>query len=295
MITYDRILVPVDGSDGADAAVRHALALAEATGAAVDVVHVVEPGLGESPLDDPDSTSARRERGDALLADVEGAAADRGLEVTTALLAGTPHEAILEHAADRGSHLVVMGRHGAGTVGERLLGGVTEKVLRAGALPVLTAWATDGDDTVADAGELLVPTDGSDCAEVAGEHATTMARVADATVHVVSVADVDAAAGVFDAGGVSEEFVRNVEARCREAVSRMAGDVQRAIDRPVERAVVRGRPGAALREYVEEAGVDLVVMGAHGRSGVSRWMLGSVTERLLRTTDVPLLVVPGEV
>lgn len=293
MITYDRLLVPVDGSDGSDAAVRHALALADSTGAAVDAVHVVEGGRGASRGRGREDSEASRGRGETYLAEVEALGEDLGLDVRTERLEGTPYRAILDYAADRGTHLVVMGRHGAGTVDERLLGGVTEKVLRAGALPVLTAWANDGDDTVVDAEELMLPTDGSDCAGVAGEHAATMAAVSGATVHVVSVADVDAAAGVFDAGGVSEEFVRNVEGRCREHVERMAGDVERAVDLPVERAVVRGRPAAALREYVEESGADLVVMGAHGRSGVSRWMLGSVTERLLRTTDVPVLVVPG--
>lgn len=175
---------------------------------------------------------------------------------------------------------------------EQHLGGVTEKVLRAGALPVLTAWA-DGDATVVDAERLLLPTDGSDFAEVAGEHAATMADITDATVHAVSVADVEVAGGLFDAGGVPPEFVRNVESRCEEAVTRIADDVERATDPPVDRSVIRGRPGAVLRDYVADNDVDLVVMGAHGRSGVSRWMLGSVTERLLRTVDVPVVVVAG--
>lgn len=293
MIRYRRLLVPVDGSDGSDTAVRCALDLAESTGGTIDVLHVVDAGGMIAPRDG-DQAESPREHGRALLAEVEERAELAGVDATTALVEGTPHQAIVEHAADRGSQLVVMGRHGAGSVGERLLGGVTEKVLRSGTLPVLTAWAAPEDDTsVVDADRLLLPTDGSACAELATEHAVTLAAVSGATVHVVSVADLDAAGGVFDAGGLSEEFVENVQSRCSEAVERLASDVEAALDRPAETEVVRGRPSEALADYVEANGVDAAVMGAHGRSGVRRWALGSVTERLLRSVEVPVMVVPG--
>lgn len=292
MIHHGRVLVPVDGSDASHAAARHAIALAAETDAAVDVLHVVPEEFAAAGGDE--SADPRDARGRTALTEVESVAEEAGVDVGTAVLVGAPYETILEHAAERGAHLIVMGRHGAGSVGERLLGGVTEKVLRAGVLPVLTAWADAAGETVVDAETLLLPTDGSDCAELAAEHAAALADVSGATVHVVSVADVEAAGGLFDAGGLSAEFVENVESRCQEAVERVATEVEAATGRPPETAVRRGTPAAALRAYVEEAGVDAVVMGAHGRSGFSRWMLGSVTERLLRTTDVPVLVVPGE-
>lgn len=285
MIHYDRLLVPVDGSDASHGAASQALALAGETAADVDVLHVVEEGTGDR--------ERLEDRGRQFLVDVEELAEGAGLDVTAELRTGTPHRAILEYAEERGTHLVVMGRHGTGTIGERLLGGVAERVLRAGALPVLTVWADGADDGgVVGAGRVLLPTDGSGPAEAAAEHASAIADVSGATVHVVSVADVDAAGGLFDVGGLSEEFVENVEDRSRAATDRLAGDLERA-GRPVETAVLRGAPADALRAYVEENGIDAIVMGAHGRSGIARWMLGSVTERVLRTVEVPVLVVPG--
>lgn len=284
MISYDRLLVPVDGSDASHTASRHALALAAATGAAVDVLHVVQGG--GTALAGVEHRSILEDRGRRLLGDVERLAAGVGGDVSTEIVEGTPYEAILAYARERGTYLVVMGRHGANTVGERLLGGVTEKVLRAGQLPVLTVWADDG-PTVVEADAVLLPTDGSGPAEVAGEHAASLAAVADATVHVVSVADVPAA------GAGPGELASNVEARCADAVDRLAGDVGSATGLAVETAVLSGHPAAALGDYVGNHGVDAVVLGAHGRSGLPRWLLGSVTERLLRTVDVPVLVVPA--
>lgn len=292
MIMYDRLLVPVDRSDASLTAARYALQLADSTGAAVDVLHVVEVGRGASAPRGDEHTTTPGDHERKLLSNVERMADDVGLEITTELREGIPHEAIVEYAAEQGTQLIVMGRHGAANVSERLLGGVTEKVLRAGALPTLTLWTGSWEEGGIDADRVMLPTDGSDYSELAGEHAATLADLAGATVHVVSIADTGAAGGLFDTGGASEEFMANVEARHEEAVSRLADDVEKAVGRPVERAVVRGQPVAALQEYVEENQIDLIVMGSHGRTGFSRWLLGSTTERLLRTVDVPVLVVP---
>lgn len=292
MDTYDRILVPVDGSDGAERASRHALAIAAATGATVEFLHVVDAG-GLGALGSRLDPEVVRERGRTILATARELADDAGLDATTELREGRSHEEILAYADERGCDLVVMGRRGAGGAADRLLGGVTDKVLRAGRVPVLVVPRTD----LTAAGSIeyrrvLLSTDGSDCAMAAAEWGARLSAAVGATVHVVSVVDVQAAGGLFDAGGVSESFVEQLESRGESAVSAMVDRVAAVTDRPVETAVVRGRPHEALARYVEREDVDLVAMGAHGRSGVQRMVLGSVTDRLLRTVDVPVLVVP---
>jgi len=295
MVGYDRILVPVDGSDSAYNAAVHGLGVAGATGAAVHAIHVVDRRRRRSHLLGGEGHAAiLREHGRKLLGDVERLAAEAGCDVETAVVEGAPHEAILATAAERDADLVVMGRRGEATVGQRLLGGVTDKVLRAGALPVLSVLADRGGEPC-DVGyeRVLVPTDGSDCAERAAAHGAALADLAGAAVHVVSVADTRSSGGTLDAAGQSEAFAASVEERSEEAIERLAAEIRGGTDRPVETELLRGTPNEALRAYVAEADVDAVVMGAHGRSGLSRWMLGSVTERLLRTVDVTILVVPG--
>lgn len=134
---------------------------------------------------------------------------------------------------------------------------------------------------------ILVPTDGSEHASRAAEHATAFARAFDATVHVLGVADVQAAAGLFSAGGVDDAFVDRVEAECERAIDGL-GDVVGGAP-SVRTAVVRGRPSEAILDYVDDHGVDLVAMGTHGRTGIDRYVAGSVTERVVRLARVPVL------
>jgi nucleotide-binding universal stress UspA family protein len=137
--------------------------------------------------------------------------------------------------------------------------------------------------------EILLPTDGSAHATAAAEHALALARAFDATVHVLGVADVNRAAGLFDAGGVDEAFLERVERDAEDAVERTAGLA--GTDDRVETAVVDGDPGDAIIEYAEDEPVDAVVMGTHGRRGLRRFLAGSVTEHVVRLSPVPVFTV----
>ena len=133
---------------------------------------------------------------------------------------------------------------------------------------------------------ILVPTDGSEHAIRAAEHAHYFARMFDATAHLVSAADIQTAGGMFNAGGVDQQFIERIEAENEEAIAAteaaFEGDV-------VETAVLRGRPADAIVEYADEHDVDFISMGTHGRTGVSRYVAGSVTERVVRQASCPVL------
>ncbi|MFC6939013.1 universal stress protein [Salinirubellus sp. GCM10025818] len=134
---------------------------------------------------------------------------------------------------------------------------------------------------------VLIPSDGSEHAVRAAEHGVYLARAFDATVHLLNVVDVQAAAGPFNAGGVDKAFVERLESEGRtaiEAVEAVADEEDR-----VETTLVRGSPAEAILEYGSENGVDLIAMGTHGRTGLERYVAGSVTERVLRLAEVPVL------
>ena len=135
---------------------------------------------------------------------------------------------------------------------------------------------------------ILVPTDGSDTAESAADHALALADAFDARLHALSAVDIDDEAGAFDAGGVDDEFLAELEADAETAVDSIAG---LAGDRPVETAVLRGDPAAAITEYVAERDVDLAVMGTHGRTGISRVLTGSTSAQMVREGSVPVVTV----
>ena len=143
---------------------------------------------------------------------------------------------------------------------------------------------------------ILVPTDGSDVAEAAIDHALDIARRYDAEIHALFVADTDAIAYGLGADQVDRiregkfEEMDELHEHAEEATGYVV-DLATEDGLVVHQRHAGGKPHQVIADYAEEEDIDLVVMGSHGRAGVRRALLGSVTERTLRSTDVPVLVV----
>jgi nucleotide-binding universal stress UspA family protein len=281
---YDRLLVPTDGSDVAEAAGDAAIALARRFDAELHALHVLEMGELPPGFEDEEAGDFAHRGEEAATALAERAAA-AGVESASAVLESNQqiHEAILSYAEDHGVDCIVMGTYGRTGIDRFVLGSVAEQTLRESPVPVVTVH----EDTVIDADfeSILVPTDGSDSAEAAVDQAIELASADDAALHVVYVVDTGV---VWDETGAGT------------VLDALEGAGQRALDSVVERAraagvstveasVLNGVPHRAIDEYATERDVDLVVMGTHGRTGVDRYLLGSVTERVVRLTDVPVL------
>lgn len=284
---YDTILVPTDGSAAAETATETALALAERFDASLHAINVVE--LDRFP-DDVESEAAEglAQRGEETMATLGDRAADAGVSATTRVVetADPTHQAIIDYAIDHDADLVVMGTHGRTGLNRLVLGSVTERTLRTSPVPVLTVH----EDTTfePDFESVLVPTDGSDAANAASDYGITLAAATDAAMHVVHVVDLTASSGEFGGTGVLAAL---------EEVGRRAVDdvIDRADDaglRSVEASVLSGTPARAILDYADERDIDLIVAGTHGRTGLDRYLLGSVTEKLVRVADVPVLTVP---
>ncbi|WP_293029413.1 universal stress protein [Natronococcus sp.] len=137
---YDRILVPTDGSEYAEAAAERAFDLAETTDAAVFVVCVVEEGpLGSVrlPGDGASAAEAFAERAETFVGRLEERARERGLEVDTEIREGVPVRELLTYADEVDAEVAVMGSRGRGGVSRMMLGSVTDGVTREGDIDVL--------------------------------------------------------------------------------------------------------------------------------------------------------------
>jgi nucleotide-binding universal stress UspA family protein len=137
---------------------------------------------------------------------------------------------------------------------------------------------------------ILLPTDGSGPSDTARDHAIGLAETYGSTVHSIYIIDDDA----LRAARIDSDVV---VAGFEEEGARLVGDVAdvaAAADVPCETAVLHGRPAEVITDYAAEHDMDLVVMGTHGRHGVQRMLLGSVTERVVRTSTVPVLTVQGD-
>ena len=281
----DTILVPTDGSEPAAAAARHARLLATELDAAVHVLSVVsDVGGRENPR-----TVAEGAAADAasLISGEDTSAAGTAIEATTTVREGEPAETILTHADEIGADLIVMGTHGRTGVDRVVSGSVTEHVTRHSEVPVFTV---RGDAAVPTRYErLLLPTDGSSCAETAVDQAAQLATAFDATVEVVSVVDVNTVASQSELTN-ARQVVGELETQSETAVERVA-DRLREAGVTAETVVLQGTPATTIADRAEETGADLIVMGTHGRTGIGRFLLGSTTERLIRHAPTPVLSV----
>ncbi|MFB6155264.1 MAG: universal stress protein [Haloferacaceae archaeon] len=135
--------------------------------------------------------------------------------------------------------------------------------------------------------EILVPTDGSRAAEQAIEHAVDIASQYGARIHALYVVDASAYSSL-EAG--SEVVMDALEEEGEEAVDHVAARAAEA-DVDVETTVIAGAAYRSILRYADDNDIDLIVMGTHGRQGLDRYLLGSVTERIVRTSDVPVLTI----
>lgn len=134
---------------------------------------------------------------------------------------------------------------------------------------------------------LLVPTDGSEAAVDAAKHAYSLGERYDATVHVLAVIEQSESASIVGQGDDKLETLRE---NGTEATRRIVEEAQ-SRDVDAVGAVEIGNPDRAILDYAAEHGIDMIVMSTHGRSGVGRFLMGSVTERVIRGGDVPVLAI----
>ena len=137
---------------------------------------------------------------------------------------------------------------------------------------------------------ILVPTDFSACSEQALDYAVELAGKLDAKLHLLAVIGIPAY-GMPELGvGVTAARIENLVQDSQHAVDQLARNRT-----GVAKTLVRtGDPRDVILQTAEELQVDLIVMGTHGRRGISRALLGSVTEMIVRTSPVPVLTVRGK-
>jgi nucleotide-binding universal stress UspA family protein len=289
----ESILVPTDGSAGARVGARRAIDLAASIGASLHVLSVVDTRETESNHISPDQTERGRileEKAEQAVETVATLAqAHLSGRISTAVERGIPFRMITEYVDVQDIDLVVMGTEGGSAIERVLLGSVAETTLRTAAVPVVTVTPDAdiievGDVTYED---ILLPTDGSEEAELAIDWAITLATLLDATIHTIYSVDTRRFGGPEEMGEIHEALEETGE-NAIETVRERA----RAADLSVAGALGSGPAARTILSYSEEHDIDLIVMGTHGRTGLSRYLIGSVTETVVRKAAVPVCSVP---
>jgi len=291
--TIDSILVPTDGSDGARIGARRGIDLAATIGTDLHVLSAVDSRDIEPELNTDGQSDRERLLEEAAEQAVDSIArlarTHLAGQITTAVESGIPFQTINDYVDTHDIDLIVMGTQGRTGFERVVLGSVAEKTLRTASVPVVTV-TPDGD--IVEIGDqrydnVLLPTDGSEGAELAIEWGITLAAVYDATVHTVYSVDTSRFGGVEG----SAEIHDSLEQTGQDALETVH-ERARAADVSVAGNIASGPAARTILSYSEEHDVDLIVMGTHGRSGLTRYLTGSVTETVVRNATVPVCCVP---
>jgi hypothetical protein len=269
---FARFLVASDGSEFSASAVREAIAMARTCGAEVHVMSLLATGaeheaLGEAIL------RQEIEAAQGHLDTIRAEAIAAGVSCETHLIHGQTVDQEIVDLADRvKADIIVMGRRGRRGLARMMLGHATAQVIghaHCNVLVVPRAAEMEGR-------HILLATDGSRFAEAAAVTAASLARLCKAGVTVVSV--------------TVQSHAPERRAEAEQAVQRAVGHM-RSEGTDAEGAVLDGHPADVIAALAREKHADLIVTGSHGRTGLERVLLGSVSERILNETPCAVLVV----
>ena len=301
-----RILFPTDFSSSSSQAFNAGLAWAEVLGADFEILHVMAAGTGV----EIDSTavqlyiSEQEKFSRSKLEQLVFQAKERILPVQSRLLMGVPTDQIAQFAVDYYADLIITGTHGWTGLDRVLMGSVAERMITLAPCPVLTIRHKDGKPQESETQEppdrskslgekflprhLLVPIDFSERSLDAFEYGTQVAKWFDASVTLVhSVEPLPYGLDFTLTHPIENKVLRDkVKSRLTDLTNLLRDQGLTADYQLRDKAA----PDSIL-ETVSDIQADLIVMGAHGRRGLSRLIMGSVTTRVVRHSPCPVLTV----
>lgn len=292
-MAVQRILLATDFSSWAQRAEEYACSLTASWRAHLTVVTVLEfpPGLNPDYPVNQQYLTDRMKEASAQLTDFKSRAGRRGIVAATRIVTGIPSEEVNAAAQAEESDLIVMGTRGKTGLAHVLLGSTAERVIRTAPCPVLAVHMAK-DEAPVERGvrleRVLVPVDFSDCSLDALEYAAMVAGQAKASIELLHVPE-PVSYGLdftFSHPEEREQKRERLTARLQALSSALA-----ASGLTVAHHLRGGVPADSILDEARTLPCDLIVMGTHGRRGLSYVMAGSVAESVLRRTSCPVLTV----
>ena len=275
----NRILVPLDGSKAAEVA--------------LDIVKQIPSrqiqllGIEPDHIDLSETCTAAQDR-EAYLEAVAAGLREQGRYTTTLVALGNPAEQINAMAGT--ADLTIMSSHGHGAMGRAIFGSVADSVARHAPTPTLIVRGAQWNATALE--RIVVPLDGSALAEQSLPLAVSLAEDMNLPVHLVRVVDFDLVEATVLAGlSAAEACARQQAELAREARAYLVlqSHAHQSPDCVITSEVLIGYPVGELLATIQPE--DLTVLTTHARGGITRWLIGSVAEDLVRQSAGPVLLV----
>ncbi|HEV2306349.1 MAG TPA: universal stress protein [Candidatus Acidoferrales bacterium] len=280
-----KVLLPIDSSSASRSVIAEAAARVWIAGTTFCVLHIVDiAGLSRfAGMIEQEKSAA-----EVLVASAAAEMSQAGFDVSTEVLTGFPRTAVVRYAKQYGADLVMIGSHGQGSVARLLLGSVAQAALRAASCSVeIVRQKPKRPLASADRMKILLATDGSDGAMAAAKSLAARPWPAGSKIKIISVVELIAPGGEMSAASSSaiypmsllDEIWNDARVRAREAVADARKTLDAAGMKIIDGAETpEGDPRLVLLEKASEWDADLIVLGSHGRRGIDRMLMGSVSE-----------------
>lgn len=285
---YDRILFPTDGSETASEVFEYSIQIASTHDATIHVLNVADSTETSTTRIQGEIVDVLEQEGEEIVEELATKATERGVPVVPEVRQGKPAETIVDYASEYEIDCIVMPTHGRSGIERYLLGSVTERVVRATTVPVLTVTPSENGEFAYPPQDMLLPTDGSQCATLALDESTSLATATGSALHLLTVVET-ANLGIDVRSTIARD---RYEERANVILAAGRKRAEDATVGEVATSVAFGQPYREIRSYITDNDVDLVVIGTHGETNFSRYVLGGVSAKLLRTSPVPVLLVP---
>ncbi|MFC2050106.1 universal stress protein [Chloroflexota bacterium] len=286
MSQLQEILVPLDGSGEAESVLSYLKDLAPRFGSHV---HILGVGIGR-----------KTRRVNRLLEDyinrIANGLQSNNIKAEAVIRYGIAADKILDFTAENEIDLIIMATHGRSGMTRWWMGSVAEKVISEATAPVLLVRSKRPSKTRA-AGKpkllhnILAPLDGSDIGEAALPYAEIVATNSGALISLLQVVSPPGTVEASLLGGPDwRKFVKAMHNAGEDYLKNIA---ERLIGKGIKTTfeVITGDPADKIVEYANDKKASLIAMSTHGRTGLSRWVLGSIADKVLHGGRIPILLV----
>ncbi|MFA6054662.1 MAG: universal stress protein [Thermodesulfovibrionales bacterium] len=265
----EKLMVATDGSDYSESAIREAINLAKVCSSRLFAVSIVTTNL-EFETVVPQVMEKDEKEAREHIESIKSRAAKEGIDCDAIVrLSEDPFQDIIDLAEKNKVNMIIIGTHGRTGLKRLMMGSVTAKVIGHSPINVLVVPL----HAKVECRNILLATDGSKYSDAAASEAFGIAKKCGSSLFVISVASADTE--VASAAGNVKKVTGTAE---RENIH-------------IEGIAVKGKPYEAIIETAKQKRADLIIMGSHGRTGLERLLMGSVTERVIGHSEVAVLVV----
>lgn len=294
---YRKIAIPLDGSPFSERILSYLPGLVTPHKTELLLLHVVELShylslMAPDALHTVDMGHWRQEA-ESYMARVQGELREQGYKVKVQTLEGDVASVVCQVAEQENADLIAMTTHGRSGIPNLLLGSVADRVVRTARQPVFLVRPQREAKPHIPLQRFLVPLDGSELAELALPQAIKLAKANRGEIWLLQAVEFPEYWGEEYVGAQTMPGLISTdeqEAIAREYLAGVAEKLE-AEGISVHTVVTVGHAVAAIANAAAENEVDLIVMSTHGRTGLSRWVFGSVAEKVVRSAECPVLLI----